>query len=100
MQHNLLFERISDEDVSQKSFYQIKKKGKYRVFIPEIDKWIVCPNVNCVHQVLHANGRIFSVHDCYNYLATNRATAGKHLTRLSNAIIEKIAQPQVANETD
>ena len=99
MQQNLLFERI-DEDVSQKSFYQIKKKGKYRVFIPEIDKWIVCPNVNCVHQVLQAHGRIFSVHDCYNYLATNRATAGKHLTRLSNAIIEKIVQPQVANETD
>ena len=99
MQHNLLFERI-DGEAAQKSFYQIKKKGKYRVFIPEIDTWIVCPNVNCVHQVLHAYGRIFSVHDCYNYLATNRATAGKNLTRLSNAIIEKNLQPQSANETD
>ena len=34
---NLIFERI--DDVSQKSCYRIKKKGKYRVFTPEIDTW-------------------------------------------------------------
>jgi len=95
---NIIFERIND--TSQPSFYRIEKKGKYRVFIPEIEQWIVCPNVNCVHQVLEAHGRKFSVHDCYNYLAANRSTQGKHLTRLSNAVIEKIVQPQVANETD
>ena len=35
----------------QDRFYQIEKKGRYKVFIPENDSEIICPNMNCVKRL-------------------------------------------------
>ena len=81
----------------QDRFYQIEKKGKYKVCIPESDSEIICPNMNCVMQVLQKHGRSFSIHDCYNHVATNRARANRNKKRLDGATIHKIL-PSTATE--
>ena len=86
---NILLGEIDCQD----RFYQIEKKGRYKVCIPENQSEIICPNMNCVMQVLQKHGRSFSIHDCYNHVATNRARANRNIKRLQGATIHKIVAP-------
>ena len=86
---NILLGKIDCQD----RFYQIEKKGRYKVCIPENQSEIICPNMNCVMQVLQKHGRSFSIHDCYNHVATNRARANRNIKRLQGATIHKIVAP-------
>ena len=86
---NILLGRLDCQD----RFYQIEKKGRYKVCIPENESEIICPNMNCVMQVLQKHGRSFSIHDCYNHVATNRARANRNIKRLEGATIHKIVAP-------
>ena len=71
--------------------YEIKKKCKYKVLLPETerDTPVYCPNAAAVASVLKEFGREFTVNNVYDNINPNRGSR-RHEHKLKGAQIVKL----------
>ena len=70
--------------------YEIRKKAKYKILLPEREDPILAPNVKCIAAVLQESGRDFSVDDVYNFFSSTRTPRNYNHRRLKGAQIIKL----------
>ena len=70
--------------------YEIRKKAKYKILLPERQDPVLAPNVKCIAAVLQESGRDFSVDDVYNFFSSTRTPRNYNHRRLKGAQIIKL----------
>ena len=77
---------------SDKCTYEVTRKAKYKIFLPELPEheYILAPNIYCISAILKEYNRKFSVDDCHNYLSTSRTPRNTNRSRLNGAIIVRL----------
>lgn len=90
-ENNEIFITTLRADDSGWNLYEIKKKCKYRVVLPEDEREtpVYCPNAASVASVLSEYGRNFTINNVYDNLNPNRGSR-RHESKLKGARIEKL----------